>query len=111
MREDISVHRGSVKNFEYTLKDEAGDAINITGATITMTVKEKLRDPDASAIFSRAGTIITATSGRFDVKLLVADTDTRNPGKYYYDVTVSISSTEIYTVAHGIFEILTAVNL
>jgi hypothetical protein len=56
---------------------------NITGWTITFTLKRAQTDP--VAVKTQAAVIVSGPAGTFTVSLLKADTNIK-PGTYYYDV-------------------------
>ena len=96
-QKSIEISRKGTHTFNYTLEDENGAAINITAATITMTAKKQRKD--SSAVFSKAGSIVSATAGTFTVKLTPTET-TIPAGVYFYDVVVAVS-TDRYLAERG----------
>ena len=82
---NIEIPRKTTKIFElYFTKD--GTAQDITGWTIYFTAKEKMDDPDTSAVISKEITSHTnPTAGKTEISLSSSDTDI-DVGNYYYSV-------------------------
>jgi hypothetical protein len=99
LRSDLKINAQASKTLSFTLKDEDGVAIDITGASILMTAKLQRKDASTDATFSKAGSITSATAGTFTVALTPTETN-QNPGVYFYDVVVTISS-DRYTASSG----------
>lgn len=100
-------------DFDYTLTftDDNGDAVDITGWTIWLTVKESEADADVSAVFQVSQTSHTdATGGISTLSVANTTTDDLSPGTYVYDIQVKTDSNKIYTVTKGQFVITSDVT-
>ena len=80
-----------------TATDQDGDAIDLTGASITWGLKKKLSDSSVTLTKSTGGsgvTITNATSGIFTVALDAADT-TGLSGDYIHESKITDAATKI----------------
>lgn len=82
--------------------------INLTGALIWFTAKNKFADADASAVFQRTIanggiTVTNAIQGRFTVSIVPANTSSlgNTAVVLVYDLQVKISTGAIYTLDSG----------
>lgn len=83
-----SIIRGTTYSLTFTLKDSAGEAIDITGYELFFTAKTNLTDTDANAAISidvDPGDITNPTEGKHIFTLTNTDTDI-TAGSYYYDI-------------------------
>ena len=77
------------------------ELIDVTGATLFLTVKNKSTDADASAVLSKTITTLTdPQNGQIKIELTDTDTDTL-VGSYIYDIKIKLTTGEIYTLAEG----------
>lgn len=81
---NLIIQRGMTKVYELQLYKN-GIAENITGWVITFIVKEKMADPDSSAIINKEASLSDATSGKALIRLEAEDTDFP-PKSYYYNI-------------------------
>lgn len=85
MSNDLSIYEGADRTWTVTIKDSAGDPIDITGWTFLFVVKEKASDPDSEAIIKK---VITShsdpTNGVTQIAVLEDDTNDKS-GNYFYD--------------------------
>lgn len=97
---EIEIVRGTSKNFELTVCDDAGDPVDLTGARVIATVKCDLYDDKISIqkdsangaaeieILAQSGD----TLGQALIKFTPSDTQNLDPGEYIFDVWVILSS-------------------
>jgi hypothetical protein len=75
----LSMTRGDTTEFDVTLTDSDGDALNLAGLTLTFTAKRRPTDTDADAVFQKtngAGIAVTSESGGLaTVTVDAADTE------------------------------------
>jgi len=81
---DLIIQRGMTKAYELQLYKN-GVAENITGWVITLIVKEKMSDPDSSAIINELASLSDAINGKALIRLEEANTDFP-PKSYYYNI-------------------------
>jgi len=81
---DLFIPRGTTKSYEVQLYRD-GALVDITDWTITFIMKEKMSDPDSSAIINEEASLSDATSGKALIRLEVEDTDIA-PKNYYYAI-------------------------
>lgn len=81
--------------------DEDVELLNITGAKVFFTIKNKPTDADASAVLSKTITSLAdPQNGEFKIEL--TDTNTESLiGNYVYDIKIKLITGEIYTLAEG----------
>lgn len=87
--ERIEVARGEDRTLQLTIKDDAGAVVDITGSTVTFTVRRRPQDP---ILFSKSSatpsevTLVDPTNGRADIFILDTDTGPLAVSDYKYDV-------------------------
>ena len=107
--QDFELVSGNDKTLRFTLTDENGDPVNLTGATIiwafakTATSKASLFD-----YTSPANVTITdpPTDGLFEVDIQRADTEGFKGGEYYHECRVQSAAGNKITVAYGVVTLL-----
>lgn len=101
MAATIKVYRGDNYSLQVTVLDEGGSPIDLTGASITFSVKT---DVDAGSYSFQCTTAggdvvpVTPASGIFRVDVAPADTQSLDPGDYVWDAQITLSGGEVYTV-------------
>ena len=102
---NLEMYRGDDKTFNVTFTDADGNAINLTGATVFLTVKKKQTDPDTAAIIAKKVTSHSqATAGITAVTVTHTDSNVA-VGSYYYDIQLVDSNTTVTTITTGAFTI------
>ena len=112
----IEVYKGESKTLVLTVLDENRAAQDLTGATLTMTVRKRITD--TTAVITKVSTTVTeieiqtpATDGKAKIFLVPADTSALAVGPYVYDVWVTLSSGRRSPVIKpSLFSILQAVT-
>ena len=83
----LNIVRGDTEDITVTMKDNDGNALDLTGATVWFTAKRHLNDSDAQAIIQKQVTSHTnAVAGETVISLTSGDT--AKSGIYYYDIQV-----------------------
>lgn len=108
---NLEIIRADNITWEMTVVNiEDGLAVNIAGASMTFSVKEKIGD--ATVLITKtdsSGIVIdgdqATNTGKFQLSLMPADTDNLDPGTYKFDIEI-ILSTRTGTIARGDLEIL-----
>ena len=106
----ISMTRGDTFTFNLAVT-QSGAAYNLTGASIRMTAKWNYTDADNAAVFSRTiGSGITVTNaagGLATVSIAPSNTSSlpATTTNLYYDIQVTDSGANIYTVAYGVLTV------
>jgi len=97
--QDLTITQGDEKAYNLTFTS-GGSPLNITGATLTMSVKRSLKD---TALVFPAKVVTTHTAptlGKTTVTLSI--TDTGHPlGSYYYDMQIAGAGIRKKTVLKG----------
>jgi hypothetical protein len=93
----LTVIRGSSKTLQLTVKDsDTNEAVDLTGATVYFTVKSAIGDEQSliQKISTNVAQIeLTAPrEGKASIKLVPADTMTKDPGSYTFDVWAVLAS-------------------
>lgn len=84
---DLKILKGATKAYEVQIsKDNVIE--DITGWTVTFIAKEKMSDPDSSAVINIEATYSDATDGKALIRLETSDTDL-TPGHYLYAIKFS----------------------
>ena len=112
----LKIVGGNTVNFILTFTDDAGTAIDITGWTVWMTVKENINDADASAkIQKKVTSHTTPLSGITTITMSATETagllTSTTVGRYIHDIQIKNASSEIYTIEIGPFLVETRVTL
>lgn len=102
---DLCFARGDSVRWTFSVKTDAGDAVNITGCSFLLTV-----DPSATPttnvnnLFQLTGTVVDAPNGvvRFNMTTTQAN---QPPGVYFYDLQMTDSVPSVRTIAKGKFTI------
>lgn len=112
---ELQSHKGKDITWEMTvlnIEDEA--TVDITGASVIFSVKEKVSD--AAALFTRSvgsGIVINVdqinNKGKFQLSLVPANTASLDPGTYQCDVEITLSGKE-QTPGRGTLAILDVVT-
>jgi len=103
----IGITKGDSEVIQITITDEDGSAFDLTGYTVTMTVRKCGNEEDADAILKKSVTShLNPTGGITVIELSPTETDIV-PGIYIYDVQVS-KATPVFvrTVIKDIFEVV-----
>jgi len=99
---DISVVRGTAKSWNFAVKTKTGSAVDLTGATVYFTAREKYESK--TAIIKKTSTVATEieitseTEGLGNLNFVPGDTKDRGIGKYVYDMWVKLASGKPYAV-------------
>jgi len=105
--QDLEVDRGRTQSYVLTFTDSSDTAIDITGYTVYMTVKQNFDTDatDANALISKTVTSHTnPTAGITTITL--SDTDTAiTVGSYFYDITYKDTSDNKITIQEGKFKV------
>jgi len=106
---DLNFDEGDDFPYLITLTDSAGDAVDLTGYTFFMTVKEKLSDSDGNAIFKKTVSSISDPElGKVTIDINRTDTQNKKPGVYPYDIKYKDAGGDVKTVLRGTFKITQA---
>jgi hypothetical protein len=99
------MYRGDHKTFELSVKDSDNVAVNITGATLTFSVKNDPNDP--TALISKSTAVVTEialttpVNGLAEIYLLPADTRDLEAGTYVYDVQIVTAASKKHTLVRA----------
>jgi hypothetical protein len=100
---NICRRRGDTFPFVVVVRDENGDAINISGFSYLLTVDPSDAPTDAlSNLFQLTGTIIDAANGRVQFQPTAGNAD--NVGDYFHDIQQTDGGGDIRTIAVGTFQ-------
>ena len=100
----IRIIRGTSKTLELSVIDEEGDAVDLAGARVIMSVKRTLDEKaplfakDSAKGSAQVEIQSPTKAGKADIYLLPSDTHTLDVGDYLFDVWVILSSGKRYAV-------------
>lgn len=98
---DIERYRGDTAADEFTIKDSAGNVVDISGFSFKMTVSTLENPPtNSSELYSLTGVITDAVNGVVEFVPSVGNAD-QKPATYYYDVQMTTAGARIKTIAKG----------
>lgn len=100
-----TMYRGDDKTFQITVKDADGVAVNITGATLTFSVKIDPNEPTPLILKDSSDNteidLTDPTNGIAEIYLVPADTRDLEAGTYVYDVQIITSGTKKHTLVRA----------
>lgn len=103
---DISRTKGDTYADEYTIKDSAGVAIDVTGFSFLFSVDPAPNPTDDSTrLFQIAGTLVDAANGRISFAPTSMQADLLEPSVYFYDIQQIDGASAVRTIAKGVFTI------
>jgi hypothetical protein len=97
----LKLKSGDTENLFFTFKDSDGEVIDISGATLRFSIKEKLSDANADAVYYTTWTTHTdPVNGESKLAISETITATWTPGEYMYQLRVidtanDVSSTDV----------------
>jgi len=100
---DLCITQGDEKAYNLTFKDGDGNAINITGSTVSFSAKARLSDT-ATVISKDVTNHTDPTNGKTTITLTTTDTNI-DRGVYYYDIQIQGGGINRKTVVKGKLEI------
>jgi len=107
----LEFNEGDDFTYKLTLTDSDGVPIDITGYTFYMTVKKKISNSDADALFKIT---VSATQspalGIINIPIDRTDTLNKTAGIYPYDIKYKDGSSEIKTLIYGDFKLIQGVT-
>lgn len=112
----IERYRGDSYSEVFTISDAAGAVVDLTSATARFTVKAQESDALADAVLALSsegvGAAITlgGVAGTVTVAFDPDDMAAIDPGRYVYDLEVTLSDGTVYTVPKEAFIILADVS-
>lgn len=89
----IEVRQGDSFTINVAVRDNCG-AVNLTGATILMQVREK---DSGNVVFAVTGTPVEATAGKIAL-LLTPEYTNSLVGDYVTDIQVTLANGEVHTI-------------
>lgn len=105
----LTCTRGDTASWDVAVVDQAGDAVNLTGATSYFTLRDsepvtQTDDTDSVLQVSSASGIeyTTAASGLMRITLTPAQTRSLSPRSYFHELQVIDGGGSTYTPASGI---------
>jgi hypothetical protein len=104
--------RGDTTIYRFTCVDADGAAVDLTNATAALDVRRYVDAPDT--VISKSTddglTIVTpASGGLIDLELEPADTADVSPGRYRWDLELTLGD-QVYTVDAGAFTLVADVT-
>lgn len=107
MHNTLNLYTGDDKDYTLRFMDAAGTAIDITGWTVMLTVKENETDSDDDALIQVTQTSHTnPTGGITSLSIPRSTTESLTPGARYYDVQVLTDDNKVRTITKGTMNIL-----
>lgn len=106
----LTVTRNDSKTITYYFYDSTNTAVDLTGASLFVTVKQNKTDTDAEAKIATTLTILVPSSGiaTWDIKA----TDTQYLlGQYYYDIQLVDALGEVTTLINDVFNVVSDITI
>lgn len=99
---DIKIEQGADFELELTLQDEAGAAINVTGAIVRSMVRQSYET--ASPLITMIGTVVDGPTGQVKLEIPAATTsalDIHAVTTCVYDMEVVLTTGKVIRVLEG----------
>lgn len=87
----IAITEGDTLTWNFTLKDENGSAVDLTGATVTLSMR--LRGSTTNKIDGGSVTVVSASGGTCKYDPIAGDVDT--PGQYDLELKIVDTNSDI----------------
>ena len=102
IKRDIVIPQGTSFPITLKYKDSNGDAIDITGASCEMQLRKTLEQttPDLTCTIANGKAFVNG-SNQFGVTLTPADTASLDATTYYYDIELTLASSDVTRVMEG----------
>ena len=99
--------RGDTWSFPLTFTSD-GQPVDITGATVSFTLKKNYNDPDSSALISIDNTShIDPANGQTIIEVSASSTaNLEAPKSYFFDFQIKFADGSVKTIQSGIIEVL-----
>jgi len=98
-------------NLDVVLKDQDGNAFDLTGKTVFFTLKRRQDDSDEAAVVKKTVTVHTnASLGQTRIALSNTDTN-QSVGYYFYDVQVKDVQNRITSAVKGQIRIVQDITI
>lgn len=101
INKDLTLRAKNTNVLDCFFISELGTVVDITGALIFFTVKNKTSDTDITAVLKKDISILTdPTNGEAIIELTASETATLI-GNYLYSIKIKLTTGKIYSVAEG----------
>jgi len=99
---DLVFFSGEQKTITVTIYDEDEATVDLTGGTGWFTIKDKRSDTDPGKM-QKTITVLNQVTypGQCTVAITTSDWTSIDPGEYYYDLKIKLSSGDIYYPLYG----------
>ena len=98
---NLVIDQGSTFSTDLTLKDENGDALNLSGYNANSQMRKWYTSTNATAVFT---TSVSETTGVITLSLSANQTGSITAGRYVYDVEINDGSA-VSRVVEGIITV------
>lgn len=101
---NITVYKGDSFKETAKVRDANRDPIDLSGATVTLTIKKERTDTTAALILTEGDgiTIGGADNNEIDINKII----TLAARDYYYDLQIVFSDDSVRTILTGVFEVV-----
>lgn len=106
----LTIVKRDNKTFTFTLYDETGAVMDITGCSLFATVKQSVDDLDAAAKIASSLTLSDPTHGQATWSLVPSDTQYLS-GPYFMDIELKTAGGLIYTIYKDTFLVLDDITI
>jgi hypothetical protein len=103
LKKHLYIYQGSTFKLEHTVKDTAGLAVDLTGATIQSQIREYKASPDILLDLAETNSleIIDAVNGKILINISADNTALLEKEKSLYDAEVHFANGEVYRILEG----------
>jgi len=98
---DLILRAKNTNTLDLWCYDELDAVVDITGATVFFTVKNKPSDTDNDAVLKKDVTSLTNPTGGNTIITLTATDCASLLGNYLYSIKIKMATGEFYTLAEG----------
>ena len=100
----IYIKQGATYSQTFTVKDDAGDAVDLTDYTVSAQLSKGYASTNDRVSFT--ATITSASTGVITLSLPFATTETLDaPARYVYDIEITYTDSTVTRVFEGIADI------
>ena len=104
--QDINYYNGDSRTKSYTITDENGDPVDLSGDTLTLTIRKRKGDATAVATLSTASEI-TISGASNNIVSIAFNHDVFSQRSYVHDL---YDNTDDQTIMYGLFIVTTEVH-
>lgn len=102
-KQNFHIYQGSTFKFEFTVKDDVGVPVDLTGATLQSQIRQYKNSPEVILDLAESDSIsiVDAVNGSILINISADDTAMFEIEKSVYDAEVHFANGEVYRILEG----------